>query len=94
MHCPKIHEKFSSSFGNAEVISSDRRKLFINIFSKTTWNLLINLEGILKKYCAKALKSVGTNLQPLPQDANTIPLYHFFRIAIMQKKITLLRKWP
>jgi hypothetical protein len=36
VHCPKTHEQFPSSFGNAEVISSDRRKLFINIFSKTT----------------------------------------------------------
>jgi hypothetical protein len=34
-----------SSFGNAEVISSDRRKLFINSFSKTTWKLFIHLQG-------------------------------------------------
>jgi hypothetical protein len=33
VHCPKTHEQFPSRFGNAEVISSDRRKLFINIFS-------------------------------------------------------------
>jgi hypothetical protein len=39
MHCPKTHEKFPSSFGNAGVISSDRRKLFINIFPKTTWKI-------------------------------------------------------
>jgi hypothetical protein len=32
VHCPKTHEQFQSCFGNAEVISSDRRKLFINIF--------------------------------------------------------------
>jgi hypothetical protein len=38
VHCPKTHEKFPSSFGNAEVISSDRRKLFINILSKTIGN--------------------------------------------------------
>jgi hypothetical protein len=46
-----------SSFGNAEGISSDRRKLFINIFSKTTWKLFMNLQGILKKYCAKAFNA-------------------------------------
>jgi hypothetical protein len=57
IHCPKTHEKFPSSFGNAEVISSDRRKLFINIFSKTTWKLFITLQGILKKYCAKAFNA-------------------------------------
>jgi hypothetical protein len=33
LHCTKTHEQFPSRFGNAEVISSDRRKLFINIFS-------------------------------------------------------------
>jgi hypothetical protein len=54
LHCPKTHEQFPSSFGSAEVISSDRRKLFINIFSKTTWKLFINLQGILMKYFAKA----------------------------------------
>jgi hypothetical protein len=32
VHCPKTHEQFPNSFGNAELISSDRRKLFINIF--------------------------------------------------------------
>jgi hypothetical protein len=36
------------------VISWDRRKLSINIFSKTTWRMFINFQGILKKYCAKA----------------------------------------
>jgi hypothetical protein len=56
VHCPKTHEQFSSSFGNAEVISSDGRKLFINIFSKTTWKLFMNLQGtgILKKCCEEA----------------------------------------
>jgi hypothetical protein len=41
LHCPKTHEQFPSSFGNAEVISSDffRRKLFINI------KLFMNLQG-------------------------------------------------
>jgi hypothetical protein len=57
LHCPKTHEQFPSSFGNAEVISSDRRKLFINIFSKTTWKLFMNLQGILKKYCAKTFNA-------------------------------------
>jgi hypothetical protein len=57
VHCPKTHEQFPSSFGNAEVISSDRRKLFINIFSKTAWKLFMNLQGILKKYCAKAFNA-------------------------------------
>jgi hypothetical protein len=47
IHCPKTHEKLPSSFGNAELISPDRRKLFINIFSKTTWKLFINVQGIL-----------------------------------------------
>jgi hypothetical protein len=30
LHCPKTHEQFPSRFGNAEVISSDRRKLFMS----------------------------------------------------------------
>jgi hypothetical protein len=39
----QTQEKFPSSFGNAEVISSDRRKLFINILYKTIWKLFVNL---------------------------------------------------
>jgi hypothetical protein len=57
MNCPKTHEQFPSSFGNAEVISSDRRKLFINILSENTWKLFINLQGTLKKICAKAFNA-------------------------------------
>jgi hypothetical protein len=56
LHCPKTHEQFPSSFGNAEVISLDG-KLFIYIFSKTTWKLFSNLQGILKKYYAKAFNA-------------------------------------
>jgi hypothetical protein len=56
----------------------------------------MNLQGLLKKYCAlcKSLKctSVGANLQPLDWEADAIQLYHLFSMTIVQKKIKLLRK--
>jgi hypothetical protein len=83
IHCPKPHEKFPSSFGKADVITSDRRKLFINIFSKTTWKLFINLQGILKKYGEKTFNAqVWARQQPLDQDADAIPLHHLFSMII------------
>jgi hypothetical protein len=53
----QVPKKSEVQYGNAEVIFSDRRKFFINIFSKTTWKLFMNLQGILKKYCAKAFNA-------------------------------------
>jgi hypothetical protein len=32
VHCPETYEQFPSSFGNAEVTTSDGRNLFINFF--------------------------------------------------------------
>jgi hypothetical protein len=38
-HCPKTHEQFPSSFvGNAEVISSDGRNMFIDFFPEVLYD--------------------------------------------------------
>jgi hypothetical protein len=48
-HCPKTHEKFPGSFANAEVISSDRRTLFINIFFQHHLETFHKFEGYIKE---------------------------------------------
>jgi hypothetical protein len=92
---PKTHDQFPSSFGNAEVISSGRRKLFINIFQNYL-ETVNKFARYIKEILCKSLQStsVGANLQPLDYEANAIQLYHLlFSMTIVQKNIKLLRKW-
>jgi hypothetical protein len=95
VHCPKTHEQFPSSFGNAEVISSDRRKLFINICFQNYLETVHEFARYIKEILCKSLQctSVGANLQPLDYEANAIQLYHLFSMTIVQKNIKFLRKW-
>jgi hypothetical protein len=67
--CPKTHEKFPISFGNAEVISSDRRKLFINIFSQNYLETFHKFTGDIKEILRKSLQctNVGASPQRLDQ---------------------------
>jgi hypothetical protein len=73
------------------VISSDRRKLFINIFSKTTWKLFMNLQEIqVQKPSMHTFGREPTTLGLGGLCYTTVPLIQYDNSA---KKIKLLRKW-
>jgi hypothetical protein len=57
LQCPKTQEKFPSSFGNGEVISSDRRKLFKIFFPK----LLGNFSWICRVYYRNTVQKPSTH---------------------------------
>jgi hypothetical protein len=59
--------------------------LLITIFSKTTWKLFINLQGLLKKYCAKAFNAQVWARTYNQANAATAPLIQYENSAEKDK---------
>jgi hypothetical protein len=56
MHCPKTHEQFPSRFGNAEVISSDRRKIVHKYFFLNYLETVHEFARYIKEILCKSLQ--------------------------------------